>query len=155
MGVEVKKYKVTPAVRERWDGIIRKAAKAAGTNVEAALDKRYTSKPTVKDAKGKIVKYGYSAYERYLLVNGHTLSFSIDTETARVSSKPDKYAQAKVEKRVKRKATAVVKGTGAKMADLAVHELGGVSNASKKHNARKARKAAKVTVKPVVEEVHA
>ncbi len=153
MSSEVKKYKIQ---REKWDAIIRKAAKEAGTNVQAGLDKRYSSRPTVKDANGKVKTYGWSAYERYFLANGHTLFFSIDTEKASVSSKPDKYAQAKVEKREKlaiKKATKAlpkaVKKTPLTKYDPALatlESMAGVSASSKKHNAKKAHK---VVEKPV------
>src|SRR5271170_6362556 len=92
----VKKFNVGPATRERYDKIIREAAKPNA--VEAKLGSRYTSKEGV-----------YGAYEHYLLSNGHTLFFSLDTENANVSKKPNKFAQAKVEKREKRKADRAAK----------------------------------------------
>ncbi len=82
----VKQFNVGPATRGRYDKIIREAAKPNA--VEERLGCRYTSK-----------EGSYGAYERYLLSNGHTLFFSLDTEKASVSKEPDKFAQAKVEKR--------------------------------------------------------
>ena len=86
-----KKLNIGQARRKELDDIIRKAAQAAGTAVESALDKRHTYKD-----EGEV---RWQAYERYLLSNGHTLFINLVSKAASVSKQPDKFAQAKVEKR--------------------------------------------------------
>jgi hypothetical protein len=140
--VETKHFKVTPSVRERWDAVIRAAVKEANAGaIEAALDKRYTSRPYVKDAKGKIVKYGWSAYERYLTSSGRTVFFSIPTEHASVSEKIDKFAQGKIERREKRAAKAAERAAKKETVTKAISKTKTASKES--HKLAKTVKAAR------------
>src|SRR3972149_2975049 len=88
----VKTFSIGPETRKKIDKLVREAA---GTKraVEAALDKRHTSKPGV-----------YSAYERYLLSDGHTVFVSLETMKATVSDKPNRRAVAKLERQNRRRA---------------------------------------------------
>jgi hypothetical protein len=88
------KVNITKAKREQIDALVRAAAKPHA--VEAPLDKRHTNKP------GK-----YTAYERFLLSNGHTVYVNLADPSepkVTVSAKPDKFAQGKVEKAERKKA---------------------------------------------------
>jgi hypothetical protein len=85
------KYKVnvTPAVRRKIDEAV--SAAAGKHAIVAALDKRHTGKVGT-----------YAPYERYLLEGDFTVFVSLDTFKASMSSKPDRFAAGRVEKRQKR-----------------------------------------------------
>jgi len=93
---KTKKIEISPALRKQIDQAIREVRGNAA--VEAPLDHRYSSR------KGGDGEASWQAYERYLLSDGHTVYVSLNTMKATKSAKPDKHAQAKVEKRRAREA---------------------------------------------------
>lgn len=81
------------AKQKQLDNVVRKLAQERKAAVEAELDGRKSYRD-----EGKV---RWQAYQRFLLSDGHTVYVNLQTMEGSVSTKPDKYAQAKVEKREK------------------------------------------------------
>jgi len=98
------KFVITPARREAIDSLLRKTIREtfkAAIAVEAPLDHRYSNRAANKEKKIA----GWVGYERYVLANGHTVYCSLGNPNepkVSISGKPDKFAQAKVERREKK-----------------------------------------------------
>ena len=83
------------------DNVVRKLAAGQNAAVEAQLERRLSYRD-----EGKVQ---WLAYARFLLSDGHTVYVNLRTMQGSVSKKPDKFAQAKVEKREKRAARKAAK----------------------------------------------
>jgi hypothetical protein len=81
--------KVGPETRKKIDKLVNEAAGKRA--IVAALDRRYT---------GKTGSFG--PYERYLCSDFFTVYVSLDTFKATLSSKPDRHAEAKYDRREKK-----------------------------------------------------
>jgi hypothetical protein len=88
---ETKKVQFGEAKKKELDNVVRKLAAERKAAVEVELDRRLSCCD-----EGKVQ---WSAYARFLLSDGHTVYVNLRTIEGSVSKKPDKYAQAKVEKR--------------------------------------------------------
>jgi len=89
------------AEKKRLDDVVRKLAAGQNAAVEALLERRLSYRD-----EGKVQ---WLAYARFLLSNGHTIYINLRPMEGSVSTKPDKFAEAKVEKREKRSATRAAK----------------------------------------------
>jgi hypothetical protein len=173
MANETKHVQFGEAKQKQLDDVVRKLAHEQGplVAVEAELDRRLSYRE-----EGKVQ---WGAYARFLLSNGHTVYVNLRTMEGSVSKTPDKYAQAKVEKRAERKAKAEAKAAEAKAtkaepkvekvkaktvkggkvpkdydpAAEVLNSMAGVTKSSAKHNSRKAAK--KVNVNAEVDHVTA
>jgi hypothetical protein len=106
---ETKHVAMNKAQQAQLDSILRGVCKDRKCAVEADLDSRLSYR--LKDAD-KPKQAVWEAYSRFLLSDGHTVYVALRTMKASVSSKPDKFAIAKVEKRLarqKKKAARIVK----------------------------------------------
>jgi hypothetical protein len=93
---ETKHVKFGEAQRKELDSVVRKLASGRKAAVEAALERRLSYRD-----EGKVQ---WTAYARFLLSDGHTVYVNLRTMEGSVSKEPDKFAQAKVEKREAKKA---------------------------------------------------
>jgi hypothetical protein len=101
--------KVGPETRKKIDKLVNEAA-GPKRAIVAALDRRYTGKPG-----------SYAPYERFLCSDGFTVFVSLDTFKVSLSSKPDRHAEAKIERRAKKAAArATAKAAEAKPAAVKV-----------------------------------
>jgi len=98
---QTKHVKFGKAEQKRLDDVVRKLAAQQNAAVEAQLERRLSYRD-----EGKVQ---WLAYTRFLLSNGHTIYINLKTMEGSVSKKPDKYAQAKVEKREKKAAARTAK----------------------------------------------
>jgi hypothetical protein len=85
--------------QEQLDQVLRGICKERKVSVEADLDSRLSYRE--KDPKNPKAA-SWDSYSRFLLSDGHTVYVALRTMKASVSAKPDKFAQAKVEKRLAR-----------------------------------------------------
>jgi hypothetical protein len=85
--------------QKELDKVLRGICKERKVAVEADLDSRLSYRE--KDPKNPKAA-SWDAYSRFLLSDGHTVYVALRSMKASVSSKPDKFAQAKVEKRLAR-----------------------------------------------------
>jgi hypothetical protein len=92
---ETKHVKFGEAQQKELDNVVRKLAASRKVAVEAELDRRLSYRD-----EGKVQ---WGAYARFLLADGHTVYVNLRTMEGSVSKKPDKFAQAKVEKAERRK----------------------------------------------------
>jgi hypothetical protein len=95
MASETKHVDMNKQKQEKLDQILRGIAKERKVAVEADLDSRVSYRDAEK--KGDV---SWGAYSRFLLSDGHTVYVNLRTMTASVSKEVDKFAQAKVEKRL-------------------------------------------------------
>jgi len=89
---ETKHVQFGPAAQKELDNVVRKLAQEQKSAVDAELDRRTSYKD-----EGKVQ---WGAYARFLLSNGHTVYVNLRTMEGSVSKEVDKFAQAKVEKRL-------------------------------------------------------
>jgi hypothetical protein len=83
--------------QEKLDQVLRGICKERKVAVEADLDTRLSYRD--KDPKNPKAA-SWDCYSRFLLSDGHTAYIALRTMKASVSSKPDKFAIAKVERRL-------------------------------------------------------
>jgi hypothetical protein len=95
MAAETKHVAMNAKQQAELDKVIRKIAQERKAAVEADLDCRLSYRDAEK--KGDV---SWQAYARFLLSDGHTIYVNLRTMKASVSSKPDKFAIAKVERRL-------------------------------------------------------
>jgi hypothetical protein len=93
--METKHVQFGDAKKKELDNVARKLAASRNAAVEAELDRRLSYRD-----EGKVQ---WGAYARFLLSDGHTVYVNLRTMEGSVSKKPDKFAQAKVEKAERRK----------------------------------------------------
>ena len=96
---ETKHVAMNAKQQEQLDQILRVIAKERKVAIEADLDSRLSYRD--KDPKNPKAA-SWDCYSRFLLSDGHTVYVSLRTMKASVSAKPDKFAIAKVEKRLAR-----------------------------------------------------
>jgi hypothetical protein len=89
--------------QKRLDDVVRKLAAEQNAAVEAQLERRLSYRD-----EGKVQ---WLAYARFLLSDGHTVYVNLRTMEGSVSKKPDKFAQAEVEKREKKAAARAARRT--------------------------------------------
>jgi hypothetical protein len=94
---ETKHATMGPKQQAKLDKILRGIAKERKVAVEADLDSRLSYRE--KDSN-KPKQASWAAYSRFLLSDGHTVYVDLRTMKASVSKVVDKFAQAKVEKRL-------------------------------------------------------
>ena len=96
---DTKHVTMNEAKMKQLDKILRGICKERKVAVEADLDSRlsYREKDPAKPKQAS-----WEAYSRFLLSDGHTAYVALRTMSHSVSAKPDKFAQAKVEKRLAR-----------------------------------------------------
>ena len=143
MATETKHVPMNKQQQEKLDQILRGIAKERKVAIESDLETRLSYRD--RDPKNPKAA-SWDAYSRFLLSDGHVIYVNLRTMKASVSSKPDKFAIAKVEKRLakqkkrnERKAAKEAKAQ--KKFDETVTELKSVVSEAKK--ARKAVKEAK------------
>jgi hypothetical protein len=95
MATETKHVPMGPKQQEQLDKLLRGIAKERKVAIEADLDSRLSYRDAEK--KGDV---SWGAYSRFLLSDGHTVYVNLRTMEASVSKEVDKFAQAKVEKRL-------------------------------------------------------
>lgn len=95
MSSETKHVQMNERQQKELDKVLRKIAQERKVAVEADLDSRLSYRDAEK--KGDV---SWGAYSRFLLSDGHTVYVNLRTMQASVSKTPDKFAQAKVEKRL-------------------------------------------------------
>jgi hypothetical protein len=96
---ETKHVPMGPKQQGELDKVLRGIAKERKVAIEADLDTRLSYREN--DPKNPKAA-SWDAYSRFLLSDGHVVYVSLRTMKASVSAKPDKFAQAKVEKRLAR-----------------------------------------------------
>ena len=97
MAAETKHVAMNEKQQKELDKVLRKIAQERKAAVEADLDCRLSYRDAEK--KGDV---SWQAYARFLLSDGHTIYVNLRTIEASVSKTPDKFAIAKVEKRLAR-----------------------------------------------------
>ena len=154
MANETKHVAMNKLQQEKLDQILRGIAKERKVAIEADLDSRMSYRE--KDPKNPKAA-SWSAYSRFLLSDGHTVYCALRTMKFSVSSKPDKYAQGRAEKRAKklaareaRKAARLLKEE-TKAAAKEAKDFDKIAAAVKKPKAAKTPKASKKAAKPAEE----
>lgn len=89
--------------------LIAKTAKDAKSTVRCLLDGRRTEREYVRE-NGKVVEYGWAAYQRALMTSDHTIYVALPAMIATVSDKPmAKGKLAKIESKERRAADRIAK----------------------------------------------
>jgi hypothetical protein len=131
---ETKHVAMNDKQQKELDQVLRGICKERKVAVEADLDSRLSYRE--RDEKNP-KQASWDAYSRFLLSDGHTVYVALRTMKASVSSKPDKFAQAKVEKRLARQK---------KVAELKAAREAKAAEAKKPASEPKVKKARKVKV---------
>ena len=105
---QTKHVQLGEAKQKELDNVVRKWAAVRKAAVEAALERRLSYRD-----EGKVQ---WLAYARFLLSDGHTVYVNLRTMEGTVSKTPDRFAQAKVEKRQKKVAARAAKNAAPKIA---------------------------------------
>lgn len=89
--------------------LIEKTAKDAKSTVRCLLDGRRTEREYVRK-DGKVIEYGWAAYQRALMASDHTIYVALPAMIATVSDKPlAKGKLARIESKEKRAADRIAK----------------------------------------------
>ena len=113
MSTETKHVSMGPKQQEQLDKLLRGICKERKVAVEADLDSRLSYRD------GEKGEASWGAYSRFLLSDGHTIYVNLRTMEASVSKEVDKFAQAKVEKRLAKQKKAAARKEAAEAKAIA------------------------------------